>query len=51
MDAKYEVVTVVPLVDNPYRSKRIVNQEELDDLLKGYEEYAEFLVSINKIEG
>jgi hypothetical protein len=49
-DAKYEVTTVVPLVEKPYRSTRIVNQEELDELLEGYEEYAEFLVGIRRIE-
>lgn len=50
MDAKYRVTTVVPLVENPVRNVRILNQEGLDILLEGYDEYAEFLVSIEKIE-
>ena len=50
MDAKYRVTTVVPLVENPVRNVRILNQEGLDILLEGYDQYAEFLVSIEKIE-
>jgi len=49
MDAKYEVITVVPLVEKPYINKRVLNQEQLDQLLEGYGEYAEFLVGIKKI--
>jgi hypothetical protein len=44
------VTTVVPLVENPVRSVRILDQEGLDLLLEGYDEYGEFLVSIEKIE-
>lgn len=48
MDALYEVTTVVPLVDKPHINKRVLNQDQLYDLLEGYEEYAEFLVEIKK---
>lgn len=50
MDTKYRVTTIVPLVDNPIRNVRILDQEGLDRLLEGYNEYAEFLVSIEKID-
>jgi len=50
MDAKYRVTTVVPLVENPVRNVRILDQEGIDMLLEGYDEYAEFLVSIERIE-
>jgi len=50
MDAEYRVTTVVPRVENPVRNVRILDQEGLDMLLEGYDEYAEFLVSIEKIE-
>lgn len=50
MEAKYEVTSVVPLVEKPYINKRILNQEQLDQLLEGHDEYAEFLVDIKKIE-
>lgn len=49
-DSEYEVTTVVPIVGRPYINKRILTQEGLDALLEGYEEYAEFLVGIKKIE-
>lgn len=50
LDAKYRVTTVVPLVENPVRNVRVLDQEGLDMFLEGYDEYAEFLVSIEKIE-
>jgi len=49
-NAKYRVTTIIPLVENPVRNIRILDQEGLDRLLEGYDEYAEFLVSIEKID-
>lgn len=49
MDAVYEVVSVVPLVEKPYINKRVLNQEQMEEFLEGYDEYAEFLVEIKKI--
>jgi len=49
MDAVYEVTSVVPLVNKPYINTRILNQEQLYELLEGYDEYAEFLVNIKKV--
>lgn len=48
--AKYQVITVIPLVENPVRNVRILDQEGLDVFLEGYDEYGEFLISIEKIE-
>jgi hypothetical protein len=48
MDSKYRVTTIVPLVENPHRNVRILDQEGLNYLLEGYDEYAEFLVGIEK---
>lgn len=50
MDAEYRVTTVVPLVENPYSNIRILDQEGLDKLLQGYNEYAEFLINIERID-
>jgi len=50
MGAQYRVTTVVPLVENPVLNVRILDQEGLDTLLEGYNEYAEFLVGIEKVE-
>lgn len=48
-NAKYQVTTVVPLIDTPYKNVRIVDQEGLDELLEGYREYAEFIVEVTKV--
>lgn len=45
----YEVFSIVPLVENPYINKRVLNQEQLYEFLEGYDEYAEFLIGIKKI--
>ena len=49
-DSEYEVTTVVPLVEKPHMQKRLVTQDGLYFLLKGYEEYGEFLVDIKRIK-
>lgn len=49
MDAKYEVVSVIPLAEKPYVNKRVLDQEQLGQFLEGYDEYAEFLVKIKKL--
>lgn len=50
MDARYRVETVVPLVSEPYRNVRELNQDGLTSLLEGYEEYGEFIVRVERIE-
>lgn len=49
MKAKYEVITVVPITDGPYKNTRVLNQEQLDQFLDGYDEYGEFLIEIKKL--
>lgn len=49
-NARYEVTTVVPLVEAPYKNIRVVDQEGLDELLEGYTQYAEFLVEVTRID-
>ncbi|HKO95409.1 MAG TPA: hypothetical protein VJU86_00345 [Pyrinomonadaceae bacterium] len=44
--ARYRITSVVPLVNNPKRNIYLVDQEELDEFLEGYNEYAEFIVEI-----
>jgi len=48
--ATYRVTTIIPLVENPVRNVRILDQKGLYVFLEGYDEYGEFLVSIEKIE-
>jgi hypothetical protein len=47
--ARYRVTTIVPLVENPARNIYVFDQEALESFLEGYEEYAEFIVSIKQI--
>lgn len=48
-DAQYRVTSIVPLVDTPYKSVRILSQEGLDELLEGYNEYGEFIVEVRRL--
>jgi len=49
MTAKYQVTTVIPLVDNPKKCVRILTQEGLNEYLDGYNEFAEFIIDIKKV--
>lgn len=49
VNANYRVTTVVPLVSNPKKNIYIFDQDALDAFLETYEEYAEFVVSIEKL--
>jgi hypothetical protein len=33
------------------KNVRVVTQDDLDDILDGYNEYAEFIVDLRKIDG
>jgi len=44
--AKYRLTTIIPLVENPKKIIRNLNQEQLDELLENYKEYAEFIVEL-----
>ena len=50
LDAKYQVTTVIPYVDNPQKNVQIVDQAGLDNLLEGYSEYSEVVVEVTKVE-
>ncbi|MCF8002013.1 MAG: hypothetical protein K9K76_09175 [Halanaerobiales bacterium] len=43
---KYTVKTIIPLVDDPVKKTYVLNQEELNELLEGYNEYGEFIISV-----
>lgn len=47
--AKYRVVTIIPLVESPQRVTYILTHDELEDFFDGYSEFAEFVVSIERI--
>lgn len=49
-EAQYRVVTIIPLVDAPKRMTYILTREELENYFDGYAEFAEFVVSIERID-
>lgn len=46
---KYRLTTIIPLVENPKKVVRELTQEQLENLLEGYEEYAEFVIGLVEI--
>lgn len=48
--ARYRVVTIIPLVESPQRVTYVLTQDELEDYFEGYYEFAEFVVSVERIE-
>lgn len=46
---RYRLTTVIPLVDGPKRVVREVTQEQLEEYLEGYYEFAEFVVDLRDI--
>jgi hypothetical protein len=47
---KYQLTTITPLIPTPEKCVRILTQEQLDGLLEGYNEYAEFIVELRAID-
>ncbi len=43
---RYLLTTIIPLVENPKKIVRELTQEQLNDFLDGYNEYAEFIVTL-----
>jgi hypothetical protein len=48
-NSMFKVQTITPLAEKPIKRTYKLNQEELTRMLKGYETYAEFLISIEVI--
>jgi len=48
--ARYRVVSVIPLVDSPQRMTYVLTHEELENYFDGYFEFAEFIISVERIE-
>lgn len=47
--AQYKVVSLIPLVENPQRVTYLLTHEELEDYFDGYADFAEFVVSIERV--
>ena len=48
--SKFEVITVVPSHQSPTMNVYVFDQEELEQFLKTYSRYAEFVVSVRQVE-
>jgi hypothetical protein len=47
---RYRLTSIIPLVENPKKVVRELTQEQLDEVLENYEEYAEFIVELIEIK-
>lgn len=47
---RYRLTSVTPLVENPKRIVRELTQEQLEEVLENYSEYAEFIVELVEIK-
>lgn len=47
---KYRLTSITPYVENPKRVVRELTQEQLDEVLDGYRDYAEFIVELVEIK-
>ncbi|HMK53009.1 MAG TPA: hypothetical protein VK551_10935 [Thermodesulfobacteriota bacterium] len=50
LSSKYRVTTIIPFKGNPVMNVYLFTKEELNDFLEGYDQYAEFLVSVEQAE-
>jgi hypothetical protein len=50
MSSRYRVTTIIPFKENAVMNIYLFTKEELNDFLEGYDQYAEFLVSIEQVE-
>jgi hypothetical protein len=47
---RYRLTSIIPYVENPRKIIRELTQEQLDELLDGYRDYAEFIVELVEIK-
>lgn len=47
---KYRLTSIIPLTNNPKKVIRELTQEQLEEVLENYNEYAEFIVELTEIK-
>lgn len=50
LSSRYRVTTIIPFKENPVMNVYLLTQEELNDFLKGYNQYAGLLISVEPTE-
>jgi hypothetical protein len=48
--SKYQVITIIPSVQNPGMNIYIFDHEELDRFFKSCSKYGEFVISVSQVE-
>ena len=47
--SEYQVKTIVPYLENPKMNTYLFDQNELDQFLKNYATFAEFIISVEQV--
>jgi hypothetical protein len=47
--SKYQITTITPLVKNPKMNVYLFDQDQITEFLKGYGEYAEFIIPVEQV--
>ena len=50
LSSKYRVTTIIPSKENPVKNVYLFAKEELDDFLKAYGRFTEFLIAVEQAE-
>ena len=50
ISSRYRVRTIIPFKGNPVMNVYLFTKEELNTFLEGYDQYAEFIVSVEQAE-
>ena len=50
LSSRYRVTTIIPFKENPIMNIYLFTKEELNDFLEGYDQYSEFLISVEQAE-
>jgi hypothetical protein len=50
ISSRYRVRTIIPFKKNPVMNVYLFTKDELNTFLEGYDQYAEFIVSVEQAE-
>ena len=50
ISSRYRVRTIIPFKGNPVMNVYLFTKDELNTFLEGYDQYAEFIVSVEQAE-
>ncbi len=50
LSSRYKVTTIIPFKEKAVMNVYLFAKEELDDFLKGYDRYKEFVISVEQAE-